>query len=75
MHVTGVVTITAHDTNDISERIVGFYIETAADVAVLMRDGSTAIINTMAAGVLHMVPAKRILATGTGATGVIVGLY
>lgn len=75
MHITGVLSITADNDTDLAKRIIGFYVETQADVAVLMRDGSTAILPDCQVGILHQIPARRILATGTGTTGAIIGVY
>ena len=50
---------------------VGVYVATAGNVAVQLTSGGTATLTGLAAGQIVDVALKRILATGTTATGVI----
>lgn len=66
--------ITPSDTVDITGGILrGFYVGVSGDVAVIMADGSTVTWPALAAGVPHPIQVKRILATGTTATGIVGG--
>lgn len=71
---TGGVSITPNDGADLAKMTDGLFIGAAGNLAVVMQDGSSVTFTGLAAGVAHRLAVKRVLATGTTATG-IVGLY
>jgi hypothetical protein len=66
--------ITPNDTTDLARVTRGIYVATTGALKVDMADSSTVTFTGLAAGVIHPIAAKRVYATGTGATG-IVGVY
>lgn len=71
---TGLLDITPSDNADLEIMTRAIMITTAGDVAVVMQDGSTGTIPALQPGVPYPFRIRRILATGTVATG-IVGFY
>lgn len=74
VNFTGAVAVTPNDGADLAKMTEGLYIGAAGNVAVTMQDGTSVTFTGLAAGVAHRLSVKRVLATGTTATG-IVGLY
>lgn len=69
---TTVVTVTPSDTVDLVGGMPAFVVATVAGViSMLMGDNSTALV-PFAAGIPQKISPKRIQATGTTATGIIV---
>lgn len=66
--------ITPHDTNDLDYTTRGLYVGVSGHVKVDLAGGDTVTLNSMAAGVVHLLRVTRVYSTGTAATG-IVGLY
>jgi len=67
--------ITPDDNTDLSASTRGLYVGASGDVTVIMeRDTAAITFTALAAGVVHPLRVKRVLATGTTATG-IVGVY
>ncbi len=65
--------ITPNDGTDLpaDEWTRGLYVGVAGDVAVIMvGDTASVVIPALAAGVLHPIRVRRVLATGTTATGI-----
>ena len=72
----GITPFTPSDTVDVpvgpgnaNTPCVGIYVATAGNVAVQLSAGGTAVLSGLAAGQITTVGIKRILATGTTATG------
>jgi len=66
--------ITPHNDNDLPAVTRGIYIapvDPATDLAVILVDGTTATFFGLAGGVIHPMQVKRVLVTGTTATGII----
>ena len=70
----GLIEVTPNDGADLTVMTRALMVATAGDVAVVMKDGTTGTLPGLQPGVPYPVRVKRILATGTTATG-IVGLY
>lgn len=62
--------ITKSDTAMIEPLTRGILIGTAGDLAVEYADGTAHIITGLAAGVIHPLQVRRILSTGTAASGI-----
>lgn len=71
---TGAFDVVPDDGADLDVLPRAIMVATAGDLAVIMKDGSTATLPALQPGVPYPVRARRILASGTTATG-IVGLY
>lgn len=67
----GIIAITPDDDLDLAEIIRGLMVGGAGDVAVTMLDGSTGTLPGLQPGVQYTGLFRRILATGTDATGII----
>jgi len=64
--------ITPSDSDDIAGGVLrGFTVGAAGDVAVIYQDGTTAVLPQRQVGADYAHQIKRILATGTTATGII----
>lgn len=63
---------TPDDDKEIPGGCRGFYVGATGDIAVEMIDGGQVVFADIAAGVLHSIAVKKILSTGTEATGIIV---
>ncbi len=70
----GAFAITPNDGSDLALMPRALMVATAGDVSVVMKDGSPATLPALMPGVVYPLRVKRVLATGTGAGG-IVGLY
>lgn len=69
-----ILAITPNDSADIpGGQIRGFSVAVAGDVAVIMADDSTGVWPARQPGVDYACQAKRILSTGTTATGIVAG--
>ncbi len=66
--------ITPHDTTDLTYVTRGLYVGGSGHVKVDLAGGDTVTLNSMAAGVVHLLRVTRVYSTGTAATS-IVGLY
>lgn len=67
---TRAVAVTPNDGADLAYASRAISVNGAGDVALVTLDGDTVTV-TLAAGMLHPIRAKRILSTGTAATGII----
>lgn len=64
--------VTPSDTVNIPEGTRGLYVGASGDVAVILLDDTTSVVFTgLAAGIIHPIAAKRVLSTGTTATGIV----
>lgn len=66
-----IVPVTPSDSTDLTYITSGVHL-TAGDgtLAVITRNGQTRNITGLALGIVHPIQVKRILATGTGSTGI-----
>lgn len=64
------VAVTPNDSTDLAFASRAISVNGSGDVAVVTLDGDTVTV-TLAAGVLHPIRAKRVLSTGTTATGIV----
>lgn len=71
---TGILPIAPSDGADLAVMPRVLMVATVGNVAVVMKDGSTGTLPALQPGVPYPVRVKRVLATGTTATG-IVGLF
>lgn len=71
---TGLLAITPSDGADLTVMPRAIMVKQPGDLAVVMKDGTTGTLPALQAGVPYPVRVRRVLATGTTATG-IVGLY
>lgn len=71
---TGIVAITPDDDTDVVGTLRGLYVGVSGNVSVVMQDDTTGVLSSLAAGMVHPLSVKRVLATGTTATN-IVGVY
>ena len=68
---TRAAAVTAHDTNDLAKP--GFiYVGTSGNIKVDTIEGDTVTFNSVAAGIVHPILVKRIYATGTTASNILV---
>lgn len=66
------VAITPNDGADLATTTRAFYIGGAGNVAVILaRDSASVTLTALAVGVVHPLRVKRVLATGTTATGIV----
>ncbi len=70
----GAFAITPSDTVDLPRTTRGIYVGTAGDVAVVMRDGSSATFKNVPAGDVMAIAATRVTVTGTTAAD-LCGMY
>ena len=68
---TGLLPITPSDSNDLAMIPRALMVAEAGDVAVVMKDGSTGILPALQPGVPYPVRVRRVLVTGTEATGIV----
>ena len=66
--------ITPHNDNDLADLPKALYIGTGGTIAIIAADNTTSVSLTVQDGALLPIRAKRVLVTGTTATG-IVGLF
>lgn len=66
--------IVPDDATDLASLPRALMVTTGGDVAVEFRDGAQLVLPSLTPGVIYPIRAKRVLATGTSATG-IKGLY
>ena len=71
---TGMLVITPNDGADLTVVPRAPMVKQAGDVTVVMKDGTAGTLPALQAGVPYPVRVRRVLASGTTATG-IVGLY
>ena len=72
--VTGGFDITPDDATDLTTLPRALMVTGTGDMAVVLKDGATLTLPGLAVGVIYPFRVRRILATGTTATG-IKGLY
>lgn len=70
----GVLSIAPNDALDLDKIPRVLMVATVGNVAVVMKDGTSGVLPGLQPGVPYPVRVKRVLASGTTATG-IVGLY
>ncbi|NKX43600.1 spike base protein, RCAP_Rcc01079 family [Roseicyclus persicicus] len=70
----GLIQVTPSDTTDLGVICRGLYVGNAGDVAVRASDNTEGVFENVAAGTFLPVRARRVLETGTTATGIL-GLY
>lgn len=71
---TGLLVIAPSDGADLTVMPRALMVTQSGNVAVVMKDGSTGTLPALQAGVPYPIRVRRVLSTGTTATG-IVGLY
>lgn len=67
----GAATVTPNDASDLPKIASGIYVGATGDLVVTFLDGNTVTLKGLASGVIHPLCVKRVLATGTTATGII----
>lgn len=66
------VAITPNDSTNLTQVTKGIYVGVSGDLKVILRNDTEAITFTgISSGMIHPIEAKRVLATGTTATGVL----
>lgn len=70
----GCFAVTAHDSNNFTTETRGLYVGGAGNIAIVMRDGTTATLSSVPAGTFIPIRLKRINSTNTTATNM-VGFY
>ena len=68
---TNFFAITPSDSSDLVQIPRGIYVGGSGDLAVHDLDGDAVTFTNLAAGVVHPISAKKVLSTGTTATGII----
>lgn len=68
---TDLKSITPDDNNDLTFLPRGVYVGTSGNLAVHDIEGEAVTFTNLAAGVIHPIAPKRILSTGTTASGII----
>lgn len=68
---TGVLTITPSNTANLARSPRAIWVGGAGDVAVEMIDGTNGVLSGIPAGTLMPVRVRKVLATGTTATGIV----
>ncbi|TNF19041.1 MAG: hypothetical protein EP318_16385 [Rhodobacteraceae bacterium] len=68
--VTGGFDITPDDAADLASVTRALMVSAAGDLAVTFRDGSSVTLPGLAPGVIYPLRVRRVLATGSTATGV-----
>jgi hypothetical protein len=63
--------ITASDSTEYDD-VRGVYVGVTGDVAVTFENGDSVVLVGLAAGTIHPIRAKKILATGTDATDIVI---
>jgi len=71
--ITKAAAVTPSDTADLSEGGIGLYCGVTGNVKITTLDDDTITMIGLAAGVWHPIQAKRVFATGTTATSILVG--
>jgi hypothetical protein len=71
--ITGAVAPTLHDTNEEATEARALYVGAAGNVVVLTHAGQVVTLVALAAGLWHPIRVRRVNATGTTATGVLLG--
>lgn len=73
--ITEVEAVTPSDSADLPGALSrGLYVGTSGDVALIPAEGESPVtLVGLAAGLWHPISARRILATGTTATGILIG--
>ena len=72
--VTAAETISPSDTTDLTQATRALYVGVGGELAVQMLSGDVVTLNNVQAGVLYPLRARRVMATGTTAAGLI-GFY
>ena len=67
--------ITPSNSAELETPCRGILIQTAGAVAITDLAGNDITIPNLSAGMIHPIQAKKILATGTGAVGTIIGIW
>jgi len=67
--ICGGFEITPNDATDLVSLTRAIILERGGDVAVVLKNGDTVTLPSLAAGVIYPVRVSRVLATGTTATG------
>lgn len=68
--VTGAVTVTPSDVNDLPEITLSLYVSTAGAAKLTLYDNTTVTYANLSAG-RHPLRVRRVWATGTMATGIV----
>lgn len=63
--------VTPNDSTDIAHAVRAIRVATAGDLAVMWRDGTTLTILAVQVGEILPIRVRRVLATGTTATGIV----
>lgn len=71
--LANLVPITPHNTNNLVAVMRGLYVGVSGNVAIETYGGQTITLTNLVAGVFHPVIYKKVLITGTTATGIIGG--
>lgn len=65
--------ITPSDTKDLASTTRAIYVGASGDLAVEWLDGGTSVLLDVASGVWHPMAVRKVLSTGTSATGLVGG--
>ena len=68
--IAGGFDVTPADGSDLPTTTRALMVSSAGDVAVLLKNGDTLTFPGLTPGVIYPIRAQRVLATGTGATGI-----
>ena len=71
--ITKAASVTPDDDNDLFEPGIGLYVGVTGNVAAVTLDGDSITMVGLASGVWHPIQVKRVLATDTTATSILVG--
>lgn len=71
--ITGAVAVTPHDSTNLAAISRALYVGAAGNVSVVLADGVAVTLVGLAAGVWHPMRVRRVNATLTTATGIVVG--
>lgn len=70
----GAFSITASDSDDLSQVTRGIYVGTSGNLAVIMADDTEVTFNSLSAGIVHPLRVKRVKSTSTTASNIL-GIY
>ena len=71
--IEGIVVVTPHDSNNLSEITRALYIGGAGNLTVVTFDNQVVLITAPAVGVWHPLRVRRVNSTGTTATAILAG--
>lgn len=71
--ITKAAAVVPSDTDDLDAAGIGLYVGVAGDVKIDTLEGDTVTMVGLVAGVWHPIQAKRVYATDTTATSILVG--